>query len=271
MKILKYYPGIIALFIFISCGSSKKSENNNNGFTSLFNGKNWDGWYLKIRKDDPELAKKVFTIDNGMVHVFKDVPDSLYLNTGENMTHGLFYTKKKYSKYIFKFEYKWGKKIANNFAQFQYDAGMYYHVYDDNIWPKGIEYQVRYDHIKNINHTGDFWAPSGTIIQWYANDKGTFELPQNGGSKQPLKKGEHLALADAPYNGLNDKWNQCEVIVMGNKYAIHKLNGKIVNMATDLNLSEGIIGLQSETAEVYYRNIMIKEFDAVIPMEEFLK
>lgn len=42
---------------------------------------------------------------------------------------------------------------------------------------------------------------------------------------------------------------------MGNTYSIHKLNGKIVNLATNLTLSEGIIGLQSETAEIYYRNI----------------
>ena len=73
------------------------------------------------------------------------------------------------------------------------------------------------------------------------------------------------------YNALNNKWNRCEVIVMGDEYAIHKLNGAIVNMGTDLPHSEGIIGLQSETAEIYYRNIEIKEFDEVIPMEEFIK
>ena len=58
---------------------------------------------------------------------------------------------------------------------------------------------------------------------------------------------------------------------MADKYSIHKLNGKIVNMATRLSQSEGIIGLQSETAEIYYRNIEIKEFDEIIPIERFLK
>lgn len=58
---------------------------------------------------------------------------------------------------------------------------------------------------------------------------------------------------------------------MGNQYAIHKLNGKIVNMATNLGLSEGIVGLQSETAEIYYRNIMIKEFDKPVSMEVFFE
>mgnify|MGYP006086980195 FL=1 len=58
---------------------------------------------------------------------------------------------------------------------------------------------------------------------------------------------------------------------MGNAYTIHKLNGEIVNMATNLSVSEGIIGFQSETAEIYYRNIKIKEFDEIIPIEKFIK
>ena len=255
----------VCVFGMNSFAQSKCGED---GFKKLFNGKNFDGWHLKIRSGDNELAQKVYSVDNGMVHVFKDFPKEYELNTGKNMTHGLFYTNKKYSKFIFKFEYKWGKGIANNFNKFQYDAGMYFHVVDDKIWPKGIEYQVRYDHTKNINHTGDFWVSN---IQWYSKDSITFALPSEGGKIMPPKNGEHRASLDAVYNGLNNKWNKCEVIVMGNKYAIYKLNGKIVNMATDLPYSEGLIGLQSETAEIFYRNIEIKEFDEFVPMETFLK
>lgn len=40
------------------------------------------------------------------------------------------YANQKYSKYILRFEYKWGTKIANNFDAYQYDAGCYYHVID---------------------------------------------------------------------------------------------------------------------------------------------
>jgi hypothetical protein len=260
---------VMSIFIIFNIGCSvSKNTISKDGFTTLFNGKNWDGWYLKIKSGDSILAKKVYAIDHGMVHVFKDFKDSTELNTGKNLTHGLFYTKKKYSKFIFKFEYKWGKKIFNNFNQYQYDAGMYYHVYDDKIWPKGIEYQVRYNHLKNKNHTGDYWA-AGSSFQWYSKDN-MFLLPQDGGDKVPIKKAEHLALENVKYNALNDKWNECEVIVMGNEYSIHKLNGQIVNMATNLSLSEGIIGLQSETAEVFYRNIKIKEFKESIPIQTFI-
>ena len=251
--------------------SSTEDADLDEGFTRLFNGKNFDGWYLKIKSGDAELAKKVYAIEDGMVHVFKDFPDEFELGTGKNETHGLFYTKKKYSKYIFRFEYKWGTKIGNNFSRWQYDAGCYYHVYDDKIWPKGIEYQVRYDHTKDKNHTGDF-ITSNTSLRWFADKKSeTFLLPKDGGVDMGQQRQKILACsADAKHNALNDKWNQCEIIVMGDQYTIHKLNGQIVNMGTDLSHSEGIIGLQSETAEIYYRNIEIKEFDEVVPMERFL-
>ena len=42
-------------------------------------------------------------------------------------------------------------------------------------------------------------------------------------------------------------------------------------MATNLGPSEGMIGIESQTGEIYWRNIRIKEFNQPIPMENFLK
>lgn len=268
---------IIASIVLITLSFStrvnaQKKVSINKGFVELFNGENFDGWHLKLKCDDDELAKKIYAIEDGMVHVFNnEFPDEYELNTGKNNTHGLFYTNRNYSKYILRFEYKWGEKIANNFDEWQYDAGCYYHVFDDKIWPKGIEYQVRYNHITNRNHTGDFWAAS-TYLDWTAAaDSSTFLLPKDGGIDMGQKKNELYGYANPKYNALNNKWNKCEVIVMGDKYTIHKLNGVIVNMGTNLSHSEGMIGFQSETAEIFYRNIEIKEFDEIIPIERFIK
>ena len=57
---------------------------------------------------------------------------------------------------------------------------------------------------------------------------------------------------------------------MGDRSARHKLNGVVVNSAEDLESDRGAICLQSETAEVFYRRIEIKEFDQIIPVSEFL-
>lgn len=267
-KLLAFYI-VVGLIMCIDVEAQKSTESEA-GFEKIFNGKNWVGWYLKLRDGDSTMALKVFVIEDGMVHVFRDTPDSLDLNTGANSTHGMFYNSKVYNMYIMRFEYKWGKKIANNFSNFQYDAGFYYHCYEDGIWPKGLEYQIRYDHTKNQNHTGDFWATNVQIDNWYADEAGKFLSESDGGKLQPIKKGEHAAAAKAPFNGLNNNWNQCEVIVMGDKYAIHKLNGMIVNIGTNLSKDRGLFGFQSETAEVFYRNIRVKELKKFIPMEEIL-
>ncbi len=241
-------------------------------FEMLFNGENFDGWYLKIRSGDEALAKKVYAIEDGAVHVFNDAfPDQYNLNTGANDTHGLFYTKKIYSKYVLRFEYKWGRRIANNFDQWQYDAGVYYHVTDDSIWPVGIEYQIRYDHTGKRNHTGDLIRPTGAGYEWYQAEDGTYLHPDHGGKPVGKKGWMHAASATKNFHALDDQWNQCEIIVMGDQYAIHKLNGEVVNMAFNLKPAAGIFGFQSETAEIYYRNIRIKEFDKIIPPEVFLK
>lgn len=265
------------VFLLLACdaaGLQDLAETNPDpacdGFRSLFNGNDFSGWELKIRNGDDDLANKVFTAgEDGVVHVFRDFPDGYELDTGTNHTHGMMWAEGTYSRFILRFEYKWGAKRLNNFGKYQYDAGCYYHVYDDKIWPFGIEYQVRYNHLTDENHTGDFWA-SRTAFQWYAGEDGMFLLPGEGGRLKSRKSGEHRAKAGASFHSLDGEWNTCEVIVMGNHYAIHKLNGEVVNLATGLSVGEGRIGLQSETAEIFYRNIMIKEFEEDIPIETFL-
>jgi len=244
------------------------------GYTSIFNGENWDGWYLKIRTGDEQLAQKVFAInDKKEIHIFnEEFPDEYELNTGENKTHGLFYTEKEYSKYHLKFQYKWGKRLANNFGQWQYDSGVYYHVTNDQVWPTGIEYQIRYNHLTDKNHTGDLIRPKGVTYKWYAVESGAHYLhPNNGGVLEPKKHWYHHAKPTNNHNALNDQWNTCEIIAMGDDYSIHILNGEIVNMIFSPSPSKGIIGFQSETAEILFRNITIKEFETSKPAEHFLK
>ena len=238
------------------------------GYQPLFNGKDFDDWNLLLRDGTPDEMKKVYTIDaNGILHVFRDLPDGYGTKTRKNATHGVMATQK--SNYSLKFEYKWGKKLLNNCHQYQYDAGMFYHITELKVFPVGMQYQVRYNHIENRNHSGDFIG-SGVNLQWYSKDGKTFEWPQQGGEPQPKRRGQHYAHTSAPFYGLGDTWNECEIIVMGDQYALHKLNGQIVNMATDLETSEGPIAVEVETGEILWRNIRIKEFDKPVPMEIFL-
>ena len=267
---------LLPVYIVLSgCGSVTHDDSQSKGFISLLNDNDFEGWYLKIKNDDAELAKQVFTIENGVVHVFDDsFPDEIDLNKGTDDTIGMMYTNKEYESFHLKFEYKWGTKIANYFDKWQYDAGVYYYVVDDKIFPTGIEYQIHYDHTKNENHTGDAIRPGGASYDWYAaKDTLTYLHPDQGGILS--KKGRdrvwlHNAKPTQNYHALDDQWNTAEIIAMSGEYVIHKLNGDVVNMVFNPKPYKGIIGFQSETAEIFYRNIEIKEFEQSVPATNFL-
>ena len=261
--------------VFSSCGSIPTDKTGSDGFTSLLNDSDFDGWYLKIKKDDAELASRVFTIEDGVVHVFGDsFPEEISLNEGIDDTIGMMYTEKEYENFHIKFEYKWGTKKANYFKKWQYDAGIYYYVVDDKIFPTGIEYQIHYDHTKNENHTGDAIRPGGASYDWYADPETiTYLHPKDGGVL--TKKGRdkfwlHNAKPTENYHALNGQWNTGEIIAMSGEYVIHKLNGEVVNMVFNPAPGKGILGFQSETAEIFYRNIEIKEFTETVPVEVYL-
>lgn len=259
--------------------NQNNTEENKDGFTTIFNGENFDGWYIKLKDNNEALGKRVFQIKDNMVHVFGEGwPDEIDLDKDTNGTIGMLYTEKSYSKYHLKFQYKWGSKKANYFAKWQYDAGVYYHITNDKIFPTGVEFQIHYKPENKHNGTGDLIRPRGQEYDWYFNEKTSAYLhPDNGGvlytnqKSYKERKWLHQAKNTENFNGLNDQWNTCEIIAMGSDYVIHKLNGEVVNMAFNVKPSAGIIGFQSETAEIFYKDIEIKEFDETIPAETFLK
>lgn len=55
------------------------------------------------------------------------------------------------------------------------------------------------------------------------------------------------------------EWNKVEVISFYGK-CVHIANGVVVNYGENSSLIGGRIPLQSEYAELYYRNIKIREF-----------
>lgn len=242
-----------------------------NGYIPLFNGKDLEGFEIMQRNATEDEAKKIYTIDpDGSLHLFRDLPDRSNEQINRNGTHGILYTEKSYSRYSLQFEYKWGDKRFNNHDQFQYDSGLIYHIQNLKIWPTALQYQIRFNHEKNQNHTGDIVA-GGVLVEWHTKDGKTFDWPENGAKRKPDSRGQLFAKANATFHALDGEWNECEVIVMGDKYLLHKLNGQFVNMATNLAASEGPIAFEAETAEIYWRNVRIKEFEQDIPIEEFLK
>jgi hypothetical protein len=268
------------LFLAIIRGNSHAAEQSprDAGWLPLFNATNLEGWHIVIRKarsDDPD---HLVQIDHGQIHMYKDAPAATL------QPSGYIVTEKEYSHYHLKLEYKWGEKRFKPRANGRRDAGILYHVVGkDGVWPRSIECQIQENDVGDIftvNTRLTALVNPGTtnpVTMLVTNATGhvqtnhpvqpVFLDPEVGGVLyvQGVDGGIRRVIRN-PMNE-HDGWNQVELIVRGDD-ATYIVNGKINNHATNIQqkvqnewvpLSKGRIALQLEFAEVYYRNIEIKE------------
>ncbi len=170
---------------------------------------------------------KVFQFEGNTIHV-----------SGEDFAYLI--TERKFATFHLAFEFKWGEKKYPPRENAKRDAGVLYHVNiysGDKIWPRSLEYQIQ------EGDCGDFWMTDSTTVIY--NDSVT-----TSSRAFNVKK---IKDAEKP----NGEWNKAEVIVKDGKIT-HLLNGQIVNSARLGNTSTGNVVLQSEGAELYYRNIEVK-------------
>jgi hypothetical protein len=201
------------------------------GFTSLMNGINLEGWYIwlqdKGRNNDPN---KIFTVEgDGILH-----------DTGREL--GYIMTEKSFENYHFKLEFKWGNDRWPPRENNKRDSGICYNIpvdETDKIWPESIECQIQEGDV------GDFWLLGYSTIQVEGKQNAPYQ------HSQIVKKRD----AEKP----NGEWNTVEVISFNGK-CVHIVNGVVVNYGENASLVGGRILLQSEYAEIYYRNARIREF-----------
>lgn len=194
----------------------------------LFNGKDLDGWYtFTVHADksaDPHADPKgVYKVADGVIHI-----------SGEEF--GCLSTKEEYGNYRLRLEVKWGAKKwpPRDGATTPRDSGILMHcVGPDKVWPQSIECQIQ------ERDFGDFFLVGGTTIEVAGKtEKGRVVKTTN---------------AEKPFG----EWNVVEVVCDGDAIT-NIVNGVVVNKGTKASVSRGKIVLQSEGAEVFYRNITIE-------------
>lgn len=188
-------------------------------------------WYIWLknsgRNNDP---KNVFQFEKNVLHV-----------SGEDV--GYIATVKKYSNFHLTMQFKWGEKKISPREKEKRDGGVLYHVNfysGDKIWPRSLEYQIQ------EGDCGDFWMTDSTTIIFHD----TLTVPK------PWLRGTKFKDAEKP----NGEWNKCEVIVKDGTIT-HIINGVVVNFGKLGNTKEGHILLQSEWAELYYKDVVVEELD----------
>jgi hypothetical protein len=229
-------------------------------WTSLFNGKDWDGWTIAWAKPpiDDRPASSVFTIENGVIHTYADA------EAGSKQQQAYLLTNGDYRDYRLSVEYKWGTKKFPPRMDLVRDAGLVYHIYDHSIvnWPYGVEAQIE------EGDTGDLWAISSRASSTILPLTQRYMKPADGGV--PVTVGTYGTFERIRHGALNElpEWNTLEIVVHGDT-ATYIVNGFVNMQATALKrwdkatkswvrLDHGQIALQAEFAELYYRNIRIR-------------
>jgi hypothetical protein len=228
---------------------------DSDGWISLFNGRNFDGWYTFLpstgKNSDP---KKVFKMENGMIHIL-DIPES-----DERQEFGYLASEREFFNCRIRVEFKWGAKrfVPNN--ENKRDSGLlYFFNGPDKIWPRALEFQIQETDV------GDLWLLDGSRITTKIETEGLPMYVLSG----PLKtqnRGRIIKFGDfEDRNG----WNVLELVLDADK-ATHIVNGRVVMRAWDIQqpstddpiqyvpVSRGRIMLQAEGAEVWFRNLQMK-------------
>jgi len=142
---------------------------------------------------------------------------------------GYLKTVGTYENFVLKLEWRWNPetKQARNSGVLVRMTGK------DRVWPRSVEAQLQ------SGHAGDFWNIGEVPMT-------TDPARLNG------RRTAKLRPAERPIG----EWNEYEIIVDGGRITLH-VNGKLVNEAWDAERIAGHVCLQSEGAEIQFRNVRL--------------
>jgi hypothetical protein len=231
----------------------------------LFNGRNLDGWTIKIAKRPlGENYADTFRVEDGMIKVSYDRYDKF------DGRFGHLFTNLAYSRYILRLEYRFfGRMMADAPNYVNLNSGVMLHAQPpqsmrfDQGFPSSLEMQFLADEGKGPRATGNLCTP-GTHVEM--------------DGKLVTR---HIVKSSAPTFAA-ETWVQAEVEVRGNDEIIHRVNGvevlryqrpqldptnnnapatDLLEAGAPLLLSSGHIALQAEGQPVWFRKIELRSLE----------
>ena len=230
----------------------------------LFDGKTLGDCYTWLQESQLEDPKRVFRVEDGLLHV-----------TGDGL--GSLITSKAYRDYHLVLEYKWGEKTWHSRENSARDTGLLIHSNGvdggyQGIWKPSIEVQIIEGGV------GDFVFVSGndeagkpvplsltTHVTFDRDDEvvwsedGKQETYGNAKRRRINWKDRDPDWADVKgFRGPKDvdspgqQWTRIDVFADGDRITTF-VNGVKVNEAYDVSPTAGQIQLQTELAEVFFR------------------
>ncbi|MDB5138772.1 MAG: hypothetical protein JWR12_688 [Mucilaginibacter sp.] len=274
MKFAKFILPLLLCAVAFGFTTTEKTN-----WKQLFNGKDLKGWDIYIGPDLDDAGKPITGIPVGLnndpKHVFtivKENGENVIRISGENW--GAISTQKEYENYHLQVQFKWGVLIWGQKKGKKKDSGLLYHSVgkygaDYGAWMRSQEFQVE------EGNCGDYWGVAGGMAdipvikrsetEYVYSPQGT-PLTFSKGSKQGrhcIKNGD----AEKP----TGEWNTLDLYCHGDT-SIHVVNGKVMMIlyhnkqlenGQELPLTKGKIQIQSEGAEIFYKQIKIQPIDGL--------
>lgn len=228
MKILTLsITAVAAIFVAYSSTSPVAAAEEPAKSVELLHGENLDGW-SHVLVGEGVKKEDVWSVKDGTL-VCKGTP------------LGYLFTDKSYQDFTLNFEWRWapGGEPGNSGVLLRI-AGK-----PATFMPKCVEAQLKHE------NAGDVWGFFGASIGGPAERIQEVKDHKALGDFKGVKK---IKAAEKPPG----EWNHYEIKVSGGTLEL-KVNGELVNQATGLDILPGPIGLQSEGAEIHFRNIRITE------------
>jgi hypothetical protein len=278
----------LVLICILTAFACEPMEKKNPDWTYLFDGKHLEQWdtYLGPRfgpevsweniESQPPIGHNTDTFG---VFSIADLGGEPVLRISGEVWGGIF-TKQDFENYHLQLQFKWGDKKWHPRGEpsDKRDSGLLYHGIgthgeNDLFWLKSQEFQIQ------EGDCGDFWGVAGTIMDIRAQmgKDSTYYYTPNA---------ELLTFSEHSENGRNCKkqpdaekpsgeWNTIDLYCFEGT-SVHMVNGTVTmilhnsrhisNDGKETPLTKGKIELQSESAEVFYKDIRIRPIKA-LPIE----
>ena len=278
-------PALLALLVVGRLSATEPA------WQPLFNGRDLSGWetYLGkpssdsnvpgLRRDEKGAYVEAIGVNrdplNNFTVVSVDGRPAIHIS-GEGF--GMMSTKENFGNYRVRLQFKWGKIKWPPREQAPRDSGLLYHVHGEparssGVWPACVEFQIQ------EHDCGDLYAiitrltvpareevgPNNRTLYHYDPAGRPIDFKQ----EKPIgNRCVRLEDAEKPAG----EWNTLELVCFGGD-SIHLVNGKVVMRLKDARqqgpgdtwvpLTSGHLALQTEGAEVFYRDIELQPITTV--------
>ena len=266
----------LLLFFFFNCLHLAAQKN---GWQTLFNGKNLSGWDTYLGPPLDDAGKKLSEIPVGLNKDPKNVftvidqeGEKVIRISGEDW--GGIATKKVYSNFHLQLKFKWGTVTWGQKKNKKKDSGLLYFATGENgadygAWMRSQEFQIE------EGNCGDYWGVAGGIqdIPSVKRQDSSYVYDATGtlntfSSTSTI--GRHC-IKQGDAENASGEWNTVDLYCSGDT-SVHVINGKVMMVLYHsgqldngkiLPLTKGKIQIQSEGAEIFYKQIKLEPLNAI--------